>query len=144
MANRHQQRMLQFIEAIHEQVSTFARARFQSEGRGMTEVVRLGPALEPLRPGGTDLVFHTVNEIRRRTAGLTGGRRDEADILLRMIETYDPTTQAVVMTTFEGENPVSLKVRLTPVRRPEAATAPNQDFLLPHDRVLKRPQGVYR
>lgn len=37
---------------------------------------------------------------------------DEAAVLVRMVETYDPERQAVVMASIDGENPISIKIRL--------------------------------
>jgi hypothetical protein len=59
----------------------------------------------------TEMVYHTIAEIRELTAGMTGSERTAADVLIRMIETYDPTTQATVMVGFAKRNP-SVKMRL--------------------------------
>ena len=32
--------------------------------------------------------------------------------MMRMIETYAPSTQAVVMVVFEGQNPITVKMKL--------------------------------
>jgi hypothetical protein len=132
MADRHQHDMPPFIQAIHEQVSTFARARFQAEGRGLIEATTpIGSALKLREPARPHFVYHTVSEFRRRTADLTGGSRDTVDMLLRMIDTYDPTMQAVLIATLDGQNPVSLRVKLAPVRRAEASASTKNDFVPP-------------
>jgi hypothetical protein len=38
------------------------------------------------------------------------GSPESADLLLRMTETYDPATQAVVMAAIDGQNPISIKL----------------------------------
>jgi hypothetical protein len=79
-----------------------------------------------LQPGttavvSTSMVFHTLDEIRRVTANLKGSARTDADILIRMIETYEPSSRAVVIAAIEGENPITIKMKL---ERPAIADDP--------------------
>ena len=37
---------------------------------------------------------------------------DDAAITLAMIDTYDPENQAVVVASFQGGNPIAMKIRL--------------------------------
>ena len=59
--------------------------------------------------------YRTLEEVRRLfLGGLPTESKGEGDVVLRMIETYDPLKQAVVMAMFEGEKPVTIKMRLEP------------------------------
>ena len=60
------------------------------------------------------MVYHTLDGLRGLTADLQGDSREDADILLTMVETYDPGRQAVVTVAVEGQNPVSVKMKLEP------------------------------
>ena len=78
-------------------------------GRG---VVRVGfPDLPPnvsVLVSAT-MVYHTLEEMRRLIAELQGTTPEDADVLLRMLETYDPSRQAVVTAAIEGQNPIRSK-----------------------------------
>jgi hypothetical protein len=54
---------------------------------------------------------HQVEDLREIAPP---GSPESADILARMTETYDPATQAVVMAAIDGQNPISIKLRLEP------------------------------
>ena len=60
----------------------------------------------------TAMVYHTLAEVRRVTAHLQGSVRADADVLLRMMEMYDPEGQAVVTVRFETGNPITVKMKL--------------------------------
>ena len=59
-----------------------------------------------------DLVYYTLNEVRSLLSDLEGAGRRDADVLLRMIETYEPSTHAVVNVAIKGHNLISIKMKL--------------------------------
>jgi hypothetical protein len=105
-------RVMQFIGEAHERIANYARKCFRTDGRGAIQVSF------PDLPAGTasivstSLVYHTLDEIQRVTADVTGSAREDRDILIRMIETYDPSKQAVVTAMIEGHNPITIKMKL--------------------------------
>ena len=115
------------IAAASEEMETFARTSFASDGRGVIMVEF--PDVEPERAiVATSMVYHQLEHVRRLTAG-TG---DDADVLVRMIETYDPDAQALVLATVGRSNPISLKWRFN------AAVAPSlfpawESFMREHE-----------
>ena len=100
------------IMAAHEELASFARKSFSADGRG---VVRIGFPIVPAgvtAVGVADLVYHTLEEIRTLTRGMSGTEHEDADILIRMAETYDPETQAVVLAAIDRQPPISIRLRL--------------------------------
>ena len=110
MANSAKDRALLVIQAAHAQLSKFAQDSYGMHGRGVTLVST--PAL----PAGTttmvltEMVYHELADVRRMTADLDPS--SDAAVLIRMIETYDPAKQAVVMIATGKDNPISVKMRL--------------------------------
>jgi len=110
MADANTDAIVQLIDAAQAELAQRARAMFASEGRGFL-LVKF-PPLPP--PGRTaiavaDVVYHRLAELKRLATGM-----DDGDVLIKMVETYDPTTQAVVMAAIGRGNPVSLKMKLDP------------------------------
>ena len=61
----------------------------------------------------TDMLSQTLTVLRPLFTETTAENRETADVVIRMLETYD--THAVVLLSFEeGPNPISLKMRLDP------------------------------
>jgi hypothetical protein len=99
------------IQAAHKQLSKFAQDSYGMHGRGVTRVsVPALPAPGQTVQVATEMVYHELAELRRMTASMKD--RSDAAVLIRMIETYDPAKQAVVMIAVGRDNPVSVKMRL--------------------------------
>lgn len=106
--------VLQFVSAAQPELAGFAKSSFQDGGRGVIRV-----EFPEVPPGSTvvastEMVYQTLEEIRRVVSSLKGDNRADAQILLGMIESYDPATQAVVTAVVGGNNPVSIKMKLAP------------------------------
>ena len=116
MTESSNERAVQFIESVHDRLAEFGRESHGTDGRGVirVSVPEVAPGTRRARRAmvSTEMVYHTLSEVRRLTAGLQGTIRDDADVLLRMIETYDPSMQAVVTVAVGSDNPVSVKIRL--------------------------------
>jgi hypothetical protein len=100
----------QCIVAAHGEIAKFAVERFMHDGRGVVMIDF------PIAPG-TNVVaatmhYHDLTSVRALTAEITDSGLEDADILLRMVETYDPETQAVVMASAGGGFPVFVTIRL--------------------------------
>jgi hypothetical protein len=108
MADTPKDRALMLIGAGHQQLSKFAQDSYGMHGRGVTLVSV--PALPP--PGATmlvltDMVYHEMEEVRRMVGDMADGQ-----VMIRMMETYDPTKQAVVTAAVGQDNPITVKMRL--------------------------------
>ena len=106
---------LRFVDGLQESLAAFARESYQSDGRGV--VLVCVPALPLGQSHGmvsTDMVYQTLEELRRLITELQGDSRKAADVLIRMVETYDPFRQAVLTVDAEGQNPISIKMKLEP------------------------------
>jgi hypothetical protein len=75
-------RAARFLEDTHERLSVFARESYELDGRGVIRVI------VPDVPSGTkpavvstEMVYHTLSEIRRVMADQRGSSRDDADVL---------------------------------------------------------------
>jgi hypothetical protein len=105
------QEALAAVLADHQaQVAEFARTSYEADGRGAVRVEFPLPRAGATIVSVTEMVYHTLEELRGLLAA------DDADqaVLLKMVETYDPTTQAVVVAAFTGGNPISVEMRLEP------------------------------
>ncbi len=112
MSDDSRERTLTIIGDHHDQIATFARQSYALDGRGVTRI-----SFPDVPPGttaivATEMVYHTLAEIRRVTANLTGTTADDAAVLIRMIDTYDPARQAVVTAAIAGQNPITIKMKL--------------------------------
>jgi hypothetical protein len=103
---------LRVIQSAHDELSVFGQDSYAVHGRG---VIRVGVSNSPAAATigvFTEMVYHTLAETRDLTDGVAADSRADVDVLLRMIETYEPTTQAVVMVDFAEQLPVAVKMRL--------------------------------
>ena len=111
MSTESNNRTLQIISAHHGQIVAFAKESFAAAGRG---VIVVGfPNVPPgaTAVGSTDMKYVTLDEMRELFAG---DPNEDAAITIRMIETFDPSRQAVVTAHIAGLNPISIKLRLDP------------------------------
>jgi hypothetical protein len=101
----NQSRALQFLESVHERLAAFARDSYAALGRGA--VVVQAPDIPPgvTAIASTAMVYHAIDEIRNLA-------RADAAVVIRMIETYDPSSQAVVMVATPLGNSITVKMRL--------------------------------
>lgn len=97
---------------IQQKISTFAQDSFSLHGRGAVRIT--APAATPRSSlETTDMLYQTLAVLRPLFTETTARNRETADVVIRMLETYDPTTHAVVLLSFEaGPNPIGLKMRL--------------------------------
>jgi hypothetical protein len=111
MSGSNRARALRFIAATHDQIATYAQESFGMHGRGVvfTEAPARGtPTGFMTAPMGyTDLAY-----IRQLHVDATEQERESAAVVLRMVETYDPFKQAVVMIAFPDANAITVKMRL--------------------------------
>jgi hypothetical protein len=112
----HPQALTEQILADHlEPIARFASESFLLHGRGCVFV-----EFPDVPPGTTvagliQMVYHQLADVPR----LDGN--EDAAILIRMIETYNPAEQAVVTAAIEGQLPISVKMKLV---RPVIADEP--------------------
>lgn len=103
------------IEAAHAPLAAFARKSYGLAGRGVVLVHppdltgELGTSIV-----ATTMMFQTLDELRRLTAQMSPPGREDADVLIGMLETYDPAVQAVVMVAVGKGRPITVKMRLDP------------------------------
>lgn len=115
MASANTVQVIEFIHATLEQLAQFARESYRAEGRGVVRVAF--PAAPP--PGmtaviSTDMVYQTHEQVLDLFRDLSGELREDAHVLIRMMETYDPMRQAVVMAQVGQGNPITIKMKLDP------------------------------
>ena len=101
---------------IKQEISKFAQDSFGLHGRGAVRIaVPAAPPVSGTSLAITDMLYQTLTVLRPLLTNITGPNRETADVLIGMLETYDPTKHAVVVLSFdEGPNPVSVKMRLDP------------------------------
>ena len=113
MSDDNTDRLMAVLRGAQPALAKFARESFDSEGRGIVRVSL--PAL-PNRSGTalveTEMVYHSLRQMRELLEGVKD--REDADVTIRMIETYDPGRQAVVIVAFAGGLPVTVKMKLDP------------------------------
>ena len=127
MANPDKDRILEVLDDQQERLAAFASASYRSVGRGVLSVeVPASPTPGGIFVGVTNMVYHTLEEIRDLMADLQGDSRADADIMICTIETYDPDGQAVVMAALAQGNPITIKMRL---ERPFIFDAPDSGAL---------------
>lgn len=108
----NQERAAQLVGASHAHIAAFAQRCFASDGRGLVLVSFPAP------PPGTAIItipgagYHTLEDLRRMASDLPDN--EDMAISIRMVETYDPSRQAVVMATVGDGNPVTMKMKLDP------------------------------
>jgi len=118
MMSEQQEAAVRFLSraGIQREISKCAQDGFSLYGRGAVRIT--APAA---RPGSgsslemTDMLYQTLTVLRPLFTETRAPNRETADVVIRMLETYDPTKHAIVLLSFEeGPNPVSLKMRLDP------------------------------
>lgn len=103
--------LMERVRASHQHLAAFARQAFASTGRGAVQVI----FREPTQPARTThqtidgTAYYTIEEIRRLVRQSPNA---DASPLLRMLESYDPERQAVVLAAFPTSTPTSFKMRL--------------------------------
>ena len=113
--------VLQLIKVAHERLAAFARESYETVGRGAILIAM------PLASGTsaripTELVYRPATDFERLFDELDDEDRvflgeaglADAYVVIRMMKTYDPSTQAVLVITIEGYNPIIMKVKLEP------------------------------
>jgi hypothetical protein len=107
------ERALEVVNAAHDQLATFASKSHRFDGRGVVQV-----RVAELPPGPvtalalTEMSYRTLNTVRRLTTELRGTEREEAYVLITMLETYDPVRQAVVAVSVGRESPITVTMAL--------------------------------
>lgn len=116
----YQERIKQFLADTQSRIAPFAQESYRAHGRGLVKVAI--PDSPELVPGlaMTDMVYHKLDSLRELFAGVGKASREDAAITLRMVETYDPDRQAVVMVAADGLPAVTVKLRLQPLAVPES------------------------
>lgn len=113
--DRNREQVLRVIEGVQPSLARFARESYEADGRGLI-LVKLPPL--PSRPGttrvATEMVYHRLDDLRRLFSDVSESSREDADITLRMVETYHPERQAVVTAALGSGNPITIKMRLEP------------------------------
>jgi hypothetical protein len=112
------------IGRVHRPVSVFARDIYQTHGRGAILF-----ALPSVAPGvdvvvSTQMIYYTATKFEllfkelgdadRVAIGDVSLNLNEIHTLFRMIQTYDPSRQAVVSVRIGDHNAVSVKMELEP------------------------------
>ena len=110
MLKSSEERTTQIVSDHHDQIAGFARESYGHEGRGVVQIAFPRVPSGTLPVGSTMMKYHTLDDLRRMAARAPGD--NHGAILIRMLETYDPATQAVVTAAIEGEMPVSIKMKL--------------------------------
>ena len=112
--DRDQEKTVEFVGQAHAALSDFARQSFQADGRGV--VLVKFPRTSPLGPTGpamTDMIYHPADQVRALRAEVRADADEDHDLLVQMVNTYDPEQQAVVMAALEpGGLPISAKIKL--------------------------------
>jgi hypothetical protein len=115
----NEDRIIRFIEAAHGRLAAFARENYQTYGRGAVLVaVPLAPDVNAAL--STTMAYHPATQFERlfdelddvERAFLGNAGLADAHVLIRMIETYDPMTQAVLVIRIQGQNPIIIKMKL--------------------------------
>ena len=118
-------RLLEMITAGHAQLAAFGREWYALNGRGLIRVEY--PAVAPgvTANVSTRMLYEDAETVRDLMAHYPE-IADDAAITLGMIDTYDPEKQAVVLASFQGGNPIAMKIRLdlpvSPIRPHDAAS----------------------
>ena len=106
-------RVGRLIEGLQERLAMFARESFEADGRGVTLVDIPGlPSGMARVTVSTEMVYHLLDDLCGWRDELPRASQEDTDVLIRMVETYDPTRQAVVMLAFAGKNPVTITMQL--------------------------------
>ena len=110
-------RLLAMITAGHVQLAAFGREWYALNGRGLIRVEYLSVAPGVTANVSTQMLYEDAETVRDLMADYPE-IADDAAITLGMIDTYDPEKEAVVLASFQGGNPIAMKMRLDlPVSR---------------------------
>jgi len=120
MGETSKARAIAFLEAAHDRLATFASESYALDGRG-TVLARVPDVAPGTSRISTEMVYRSLSDVRQSTTDGPASVRADADVLLHMIETYDPNRQAVVTVHFETGNPITVKMKL---ERPFIADEP--------------------
>lgn len=102
--------LLQAIEKAQPTLARFAREGYALAGRGLIQA-SLPPTPEP-GATVTTMMYRSASDLRRSTADVIDHLREDRDIIVRMIETYDPEREAVVTIAFAYGNSITVKLHL--------------------------------
>ena len=110
-------RLLETITADHARLAAFGREWYALNGRGLIHVEY--PSVAPgVRTNVSPQMLYEDAETVRDLMADYPEIADDAAVTLGMIDTYDPERQAVVLASFQGGNPIAMKMRLDlPVSR---------------------------
>lgn len=103
-----------FLEAMQQELASRARENYARDGRGvlMVEIPVLPPGTQAVVQ--TDTLWVPLAEVKRTTQGHADAHiQEDAAVLVRMIETYDPAIQAVISCA-RGQHLITVKMRLDP------------------------------
>jgi hypothetical protein len=108
----NQDQVIQLIEATHDRIAAFARKRYETYGRGVILI-----AVPQLASGtyaliSTEMVYHLLSAVERIATDLDAWSISDGGALIRMMQTYDPATQAVVIVSINGQPPIAVKMNL--------------------------------
>ena len=110
-------RLLAMITAGHAQLAAFGREWYALNGRGLIRVEYPSVAPGVTANVSTRMLYEDAETVRDLMADYPE-IADDAAITLRMIDTYDPEKQAVVLASFQGGYPIAMKMWLDlPVSR---------------------------
>ena len=107
----HKKQALQILENAHAMLARFADEKFDAFGRGAVVVDVPAMSNDPSRVK-IRLSYQTIDEVRVSMEAATGASREDAYVLIRKIETYDPAKQAVVRASVNQQAAITIKMRL--------------------------------
>ena len=109
MSDESQDRTIKIISDHHGQIATFARKSYELDGRGAIQV-----GFPNVPPGRTAVGVGIMKSVALAELHRLAPADEEMAVLVRMVETYDPMKQAVVLAAIDGELSISIKMKLDP------------------------------
>src|SRR4029453_6486699 len=83
---------------IPQEISKFAQDSFGLHGRGAVRItVPAAPPVSGPSLAMTDVLYQTLTVLRPLFTETTAPNRETADVVIGMLETYDPTKHAIVL-----------------------------------------------
>jgi hypothetical protein len=109
MTEGNTNRIVAMVNAAQSHLATFARESYAHYGRGIIRVVF--PVVQPGTEAivSAEMMYHDLDEMRSLI-----GNTEDGSTTLRMIETYEPDREAVVVATIDKGNPLAMTMRLDP------------------------------
>jgi len=104
-------RLLEMITADHARLAAFGREWYALNGRGLIRVEYPSVAPGVRTNVSAQMLYEDAETVRDLMADYPE-IADDAAITLGMIDSYDPEKQAVVLASFQGGNPIAMKIRL--------------------------------